>query len=407
MDFRAISTKANLSEDTVELVCTGRLRATQAQYDAISKALGLGSDTVCVGRPLDGDSRGPEYIPRSEYDYTEACHLLRRAHLRRRVALDSGKRMKEEDGLAGPGHFTFLRLKAVVPYNDATSRFDFALDDENLISKPPVSSTCVVVSPAERPLWEHCREPVRAGNWDKSDVNIPQRTPRGRIPVFRAYTPVTDRDTPGIISFVIKKQPAVQDLDIVFPPGLMSNYIHEMKPGCRLGIMGYLQAEPSMLPYHKNLYGSVTLIGGGSGITPLIQILQYAFEEPVSTTQYLLLNANTTEKDIIMSDVIDAYEKKYPQYFRCIHVLSDPPEEWNGEKGRIDAELIKKYAPPPEDPTPRPVKVYVSGSPAMIDELAGPKDGNRYDGYSGQGELKGALKEVGYTKDQVGTRRFS
>ena len=41
------------------------------------------------------------------------------------------------------------------------------------------------------------------------------------------------------------------------------------------------------------------------------------------------------------------------------------------------------------------------GPPAMLESLAGPREGDKYNGYTGQGELQGALKELGYTAEQV------
>jgi len=47
------------------------------------------------------------------------------------------------------------------------------------------------------------------------------------------------------------------------------------------------------------------------------------------------------------------------------------------------------------------VIVCVSGPPAFLDGIAGPREGDKYNGFTGQGELKGALKEIGYTAQQV------
>lgn len=41
------------------------------------------------------------------------------------------------------------------------------------------------------------------------------------------------------------------------------------------------------------------------------------------------------------------------------------------------------------------------GPPAFLDGIAGPREGDKYNGFTGQGELKGALKEIGYTAQQV------
>ncbi|KIK57895.1 hypothetical protein GYMLUDRAFT_246547 [Collybiopsis luxurians FD-317 M1] len=388
-----------MSEKEVEQLCTGKLQATPEQHDVISKALGLpsdASDTVCLGRPLHGNPRERAHvrsdkIPHHHHDNIDATHLVRHARARHAEALKAGRTIVAHQGLNPPGVFTWLRLKTVFPYNDDTARFDFAFEDPEVISNPLVSSTCVVSAPEEKPLYE---EPGTRPICPPDDGDED-----GPIPVYRAYTPVTKRDSVGILSLVIKKQPAPPDTP--YPPGKMSNYIHALQIGERLGIMGYLQRPPSMIPWEINQYDAVTMIAGGVGITPLIQIIDYSLHDPSNSTKFLILNGNSTENDIIMRDELESFQQKYPANFEVVNVLSRPPEGWTGESGRIDADLIKKYAPPPPAGLGLNALVCVSGPPAMLESIAGPREGDRYNGYTGQGELRGALKEIGYTAEQV------
>lgn len=62
-----------------------------------------------------------------------------------------------------------------------------------------------------------------------------------------------------------------------------------------------------------------------------------------------------------------------------------------GETGFVSADMIKKVFPKKEDK----VMAFVCGPPGQVKALAGPKDGPR------QGELQGALKELGYTAEEV------
>ena len=90
----------------------------------------------------------------------------------------------------------------------------------------------------------------------------------------------------------------------------------------------------------------------------------------------------------------------------------DKPEgkQWQGEVGFISKEVIKKYLPGPSDKVQILVcgklwllsvrhaadeRVGVSGPPGQVASVAGPKDGMK------QGALAGALKELGYTEQQV------
>ena len=136
------------------------------------------------------------------------------------------------------------------------------------------------------------------------------------------------------------------------------------------------------------------MIAGGSGITPMIQVLTEILENPDDKTEVSLLFSNRTEDDIIAKSQLDAAAAKYPN-FKVKYVLSRPkdPSKWeeeSGEKGHINADLIKKYIPAASDDT----LIFVCGPPPFYVSISGDKD------YSSsppaQGVLDGTLKELGY-----------
>jgi len=62
-----------------------------------------------------------------------------------------------------------------------------------------------------------------------------------------------------------------------------------------------------------------------------------------------------------------------------------------GEKGFVTSDMLARLFPKGDDK----VRAFVCGPPPQVKSLAGPKDGPR------QGELQGALKDLGYTADEV------
>lgn len=103
---------------------------------------------------------------------------------------------------------TWLRSKPLI-----NPRFDFAFEDPKVVSNIPVSSTCVVRAPKEKPLYED------EGKKSKCPYNSGKNQE-----VYRSYTPVTARGSVGILSFIIKKQRQNDE-----HPGKMSHYIHSME----------------------------------------------------------------------------------------------------------------------------------------------------------------------------------
>jgi cytochrome-b5 reductase len=254
-----------------------------------------------------------------------------------------------------PDNFVDFKLKRVEPYNHNTSKFIFELP-KNEASLLPVAS-CVVVK--------------------SSDPNA--LTDGKGKPIIRAYTPVSPSYTKGELTFLIKR----------YNGGNVSKHIHSLSPGDHLAIKGPI----SKWPYKMNEFDEVILIGGGSGITPLYQVLDHALADRANKTKFKLLYANVTENDILIREELDALKKKHPNNFDVVHVLSNPEKNWTGPQGYISADIIKTYVGPAS--LAEKIKIFVCGPPGQVAAIAGNKAGMK------QGDLGGILKELGYTEDQV------
>lgn len=114
----------------------------------------------------------------------------------------------------------------------------------------------------------------------------------------------------------------------------------------------------------KNIISSKRygLLAGGTGITPMIQIVQAALEDPNDTCTFSLIYANKTEDDILCRDIMDEMVAGSKGRFTVHYTLDFPPEGWKHQKGFITAEMIKKCLPPPDlDPI-----IVMCGPPPMI-----------------------------------------
>ncbi len=100
------------------------------------------------------------------------------------------------------------------------------------------------------------------------------------------------------------------------------------------------------IPIVANEFEDVALIGGGSGITPLYQLLNHALNDPTNRTRYTLLYANVTEADILLRDELAALQRAHPHTFKVVHTLDNPPSSrWSDAKGYVSRELIKAHVP--------------------------------------------------------------
>ncbi|KIW08582.1 uncharacterized protein PV09_00546 [Verruconis gallopava] len=204
--------------------------------------------------------------------------------------------------------------------------------------------------------------------------------PEMEKPVLRPYTPTSDEGQQGYLELVVKK----------YPNGPMSTHLHEMEPGQRLDFKGPLPKYP----WSENKHQHIALIAGGTGITPMYQLIRAIFSNPNDKTKVSLIYGNVTESDILLKKELQEIENTYPQRFKAFYLLDKPPEKWQGGTGFVTKELLKTLLPEPKEGDA--IKVFVCGPPGMYKAISGGKKSPQ-----DQGELEGYLKELGYSKEQV------
>ena len=251
----------------------------------------------------------------------------------------------------GDQGFISLKLEEVEIVNHNTKRFRFRLPEDDMVSGLHIASAVLTKF-----------KPLDA---EKA--------------VLRPYTPISDENTQGYLDLLVKK----------YPNGPMSTHMHDMVPGQRLDIKGPLPKYP----WEANKHEHIALVAGGTGITPMYQLCRAIFNNPDDKTKVTLVVGNITEEDILLKHELATLENHFPQRFRAFYVLDNPPKTWTGGQGYINKELLKTVLPEPKTDN---IKVFVCGPPAMMDSISGNKKSPR-----DQGELKGVLKELGYTPEQV------
>ncbi|KAF2758573.1 oxidoreductase NAD-binding domain-containing protein [Pseudovirgaria hyperparasitica] len=252
----------------------------------------------------------------------------------------------------GDQGFISLKLESVENVNHNTKKFRFHLPEDDAVSGLHVASALLTK----------------------------YKGPDMEKPVLRPYTPVSDEDQKGYLDLLVKK----------YPNGPMSEHMHDMEPGQRLDFKGPLPKYPWSVNKHEH----IVLIAGGTGITPMYQLVRAIFNNPEDKTRVSLIFGNISEEDILLKKEFEQLENQYPRRFRGFYVLDKPSENWQGGKGFITKELVKTVAPEPKEGDK--VKVFVCGPPGLYKALSGTKKSP-----SDQGELDGVLKELGYSKDQV------
>ncbi|ESW05536.1 hypothetical protein PHAVU_011G187800 [Phaseolus vulgaris] len=165
--------------------------------------------------------------------------------------------------------------------------------------------------------------------------------------VKRSYTPITLDSDVGYFELVVK----------MYPNGKMSHHFREMKEGDYLSVRGP-KGRFSYKPGQVRAFG---MIAGGSGITPMFQIIRAILENPKDKTKVHLIYANVTVEDILLKEELDNFADKFPRRFEVYHVLNKAPPEWNGGIGFISKEIIKSHCPQPA----QNIQILRCGPPGM------------------------------------------
>jgi len=180
----------------------------------------------------------------------------------------------------------------------------------------------------------------------------------------RPYTPVTSDEQLGWFELVIK----------IYPTGQMGQYLKNLALGRNVHMRGPLGA----LSYNGN--GSfdvrrastvksyqirkIGMLAGGTGLTPMLQIVREIASHPRDTTQISFLFANQTEEDILLKHELDAYNESHSN-IKIHYSVDRPRDDWKGARGFMTADTIRSRMPPPGADT----LILVCGPPPMCKKM--------------------------------------
>jgi len=170
--------------------------------------------------------------------------------------------------------------------------------------------------------------------------------------IVRSYTPISGDHQPGYFDLLIKS----------YPTGNISKYMASMTVGQTIKVRG----PKGAMVYTPNMVRHFGMIAGGTGITPMLQIIRAIIRgrEAGDRTEVDLIFANVNKEDILLKEDLDELAAK-DRGIRVHYVLNNPPEKWDGDVGFVTADMITKYCPKPASD----VKILLCGPPPMISAM--------------------------------------
>lgn len=125
----------------------------------------------------------------------------------------------------------------------------------------------------------------------------------------------------------------------------------------------------------------IVMLAGGIGITPYMSMLKYIFKEGLPY-QVTLIYSNRDQESTAFLNELKRMSKNNHNLKLILTMTQDP--NWEGEKRRINAQLIKNYINNVSLPL-----YYIAGPPAMVETI------------------KSSLKETGVSNSNIKSENFS
>lgn len=167
--------------------------------------------------------------------------------------------------------------------------------------------------------------------------------------VSRSYTPISNNTDRGKMDLLIKCYPDGQ---------LTGRYISGLQIGDRVSFRG----PKGPMKYRKGLCSRIGMIAGGTGITPMYQLIRAICEHEKDQTEVHLIYANRSENDILLRDELEHFARNYPKNFKLWYMLDQPPKDWTYGSGYVTSAVISAKLPGPSEDT----KIMLCGPPGMV-----------------------------------------
>ena len=193
-------------------------------------------------------------------------------------------------------------------------------------------------------------------DWDK--FNLWKFVSKVDEPVLRAYSMASYPQEEGIIMLNVRiasPPPRIPDA----PPGQMSSFIFNLKPGDKVIISG-----PYGEFFAKDTDAEMVFIGGGAGMAPMRSHIFDQFKRLHTNRKVSYWYGARSRRESFYDDEFDQLAEEN-ENFNWHLALSEPlPEDnWNGYTGFIHDVLYNNYLK--DHPAPEDCEYYMCGPPMM------------------------------------------
>jgi Na+-transporting NADH:ubiquinone oxidoreductase subunit F len=218
--------------------------------------------------------------------------------------------------------------------------------------------------------------------WDK--YNLWRYESHVRQPEMRAYSMASYPEEKTVIKLNVRIATPPPGADESVPPGIMSSWIFNLKPGDKAIISG-----PFGEFFAKDTDNEMVFIGGGAGMAPMRSHIFDQLKRKHSKRKISFWYGARSLREMFYADEFDELAEKNDN-FEWHLALSEPqPEDnWTGLTGFIHQVLLDEYLS--NHPAPEDCEYYMCGPPMMntavikmLDSLGVPPENVMLDDFGG------------------------
>lgn len=204
-------------------------------------------------------------------------------------------------------------------------------------------------------------EPEFHEDWDKYDVW--RYVSKVDEEVIRAYSMANYPGERGIIMLNVRVASPPPRAPEDTPPGKMSSYIFNLKPGDEVTISG-----PYGEFFIKDTDKEMVYIGGGAGMAPLRSHIFELFRNRKTDRKVSYWYGGRSSRELFYIDHFRKIEEEFPNFSFHIALSEPKPEDnWTGSVGFIHQVVREEYLS--KHPAPEDIEYYLCGPPMMNDAV--------------------------------------
>ena len=193
-------------------------------------------------------------------------------------------------------------------------------------------------------------------DWDK--FNLWQYESTVSEPIERAYSMANYPEEKGIIMLNVRiASPPPRSTGV--PPGQMSSFIFNLKPGDKVIISG-----PFGEFFARDTKKEMIFVGGGAGMAPMRSHIFDQFKRLSTDRKVTFWYGARSRREMFYVEDFDGLQETNPN-FKWNVALSDalPEDNWEGHTGFIHNVLYEQYLK--DHPNPEDCEYYMCGPPIM------------------------------------------